>query len=378
MLNGHADGRTSAEIARQLEVLFSRVPWTEWIRWRETRDVARWLVKRGRVPNEAWAEAELEDRERTAAAAREASDRRHQAEEATRQVRRSRAALASLSRRLARAGHRIDRARQHAASQARREARDCKRATRRETLDSATIAREATKAAHARQAKRERADAFLRLAGPLVLAMRAHNRPFTEIAAALAARQVLTARGGPWTEHAADSVAQRIRARLAEGDGFHVEPENWTLPVLPVRPPMPFREHPAVVAFKEAEARYQDRLRAEETAQVEARRAAMAAHETRQLERADAKAAALASKRTGKDSKTVQADIARAGRATVASASKAASVRAVALPIVLELCCTGRTLEEIARELTRRGVVRAHGGVTWTKGAVGALLRRRE
>ena len=375
VLGLHANGKTSGEIAWQLEVLFGLGSWTKWDRqWSATREIARWLSKRGRVPNEAWAEAERENLERTATAARKATERQLQIEEAIRQARRSRAALKALSRRLARAGRRIDRLRQHASSQARREARDCKRAARRATLDANTIAAEVAKAANARDALRDRGDAFLRRAGPLVLAMRAHNRAFPEIAAALEARGIKTARGGPWTGYTASSVAQRLHARMADGDGFHVEPEEWAPAPVVRHLPAPW-DDPAKVAFREAEARYHERRVAEETARVEAKRCALAAVEAERLERASAKVAARDAKRVTKDAARVQADIARATRATIAAASKAAAVRDMALPSVMELRSAGRTLDEVALELTRRGVVRAHGGQRWGKAAVSLLLR---
>ena len=87
VLGLHSNGKTSGEIAWQLEVLFGLGSWTKWDRrLSATREIARWLVKRGRVPNEAWAEAERENLERTATAARKATERQLQIEEAIRQA----------------------------------------------------------------------------------------------------------------------------------------------------------------------------------------------------------------------------------------------------------------------------------------------------
>ena len=161
---------------------------------------------------------------------------------------------------------------------------------------------------------------------------------------------------------------------MADGDGFHVEPEEWA-PAPVVRHLPALWEDPVKVAFREAEARYHERRKAEETARVEAKRCALAAVAAERLERASARVAARDAKRATKDAARVQADISRATHATAAAASKAAAVWDVALPIAMELRRTGRTLDEIALELTRRGVVRAHGGLQWGKAAVSVLLR---
>ena len=208
----------------------SGLVWTSW-------DIDRFLIRRGIIPAEHWEAAEWDNRQFDARLEREAWDRAEARRKEELRIGRGHEALGRAGRRLDRAIVRFLRRQAQGVGRWSERLRETKVAARRRTLTSDQVDADLAKAARARAALRERGDRFLQAVGPLILAMRRHHLTFPEIARHLEQAGIATAKGGPWTAAAANSVAERLRGRQLD-PSFALATVDWT-PTPPVPPSPP-------------------------------------------------------------------------------------------------------------------------------------------